>query len=107
MFHVLDELLAHGCSVVAEGNFARAEPFRALPPARVVQVHVSAPPQVLRERFLARERHPVHYDDEVVDEIPARVEMGEWDPLDIGGVLVEVDGTAPVDVAALALQIME
>jgi predicted kinase len=99
LFHVLDELLANGVSVVAEGNFARADPFRALPPARVVQVHVTARPDVLRSRFATRPgRHAVHYDAEVVDEIPARVAAGEWDPLDLEGDLVRVDtsGTSPI-----------
>jgi predicted kinase len=36
IFRVLDTLLSTGCSVVAEGNFSRPEPFRDLPPARVV-----------------------------------------------------------------------
>ncbi len=94
LFHVLEQLLANGVSTVAEGNFARAEPFLALPPARVVQVHVTASPEVLRERFASRAtRHPVHYDSEVVDEVPARVAAGEWDPLEIGGKLVRVDTT--------------
>jgi predicted kinase len=95
LFHVLAQLLGNGVSAVAEGNFSRIEPFRALPAARIVQVHVTARPDVLRERFGTRaERHPVHYDDEVVDEVPARVEAGEWDPLDLDGALVRVDTTA-------------
>jgi predicted kinase len=106
MYIVLRELLAHGCSAITEGNFARAEPFRALPPARIAQVHVTAPPELLRERFLGRMRHPVHYDDEVVDEVPERVAAGEWDALDIGGRLIEVDGSAPIDAASLAVRIM-
>src|SRR5262245_61415333 len=49
VFHVLDELLAAGQSAVAERNFARPESFLALPPARFVQVHVTATPETLRE----------------------------------------------------------
>jgi predicted kinase len=48
LFHVLDELLRAGVSTVAEGNFGRAEPFARLPPARVLQVHVTAPPKTSR-----------------------------------------------------------
>jgi predicted kinase len=106
MFRVLDTLLASGCSVIAEGNFSRSEPFRALPPARVVQVYVTAPPELIQERFRARRRpHPVHYDLQVVDEVPRRMADGEWDPLELEGELVELDGSAPVDVAALAATI--
>ena len=103
MFRVLDTLLAAGCSVVAEGNFSRPEPFRALPPARVVQVHVTVPAPLIRDRFRTRKRaHPVHYDLQVVDEIPQRMAAGEWDPLDLPGRLIEVDGSAPVNIAELA-----
>jgi predicted kinase len=92
LFHVLEQLLDNGVPAVAEGNFSRAEPFRDLPAARIVQVHVTARSDVLRARFAARSgRHPVHYDDEVVDEVPARVEAGEWEALDLGGSLVRVD----------------
>jgi predicted kinase len=108
IFHVLRELLAHGCSAVTEGNFGRAEPFRELPPARVVQIYADAPPDVVRERFRIRNRsHPVHYDLEVVDEVPARMAAGEWDPLDLHGELIRVDTTNPVDVEALARRIRE
>jgi predicted kinase len=103
MFRVLDTLLLTGCSVVAEGNFSRPEPFRALPPARVVQVYVSAPPELIQERFRTRKRaHPVHYDLQVIDEVPQRMAAGEWDPLDLDCVLIRVDGSAAADADALA-----
>jgi predicted kinase len=103
LFRVLDTLLAAGCSVIAEGNFSRAQPFRSLPAARVVQVHVSAPPELIQHRFRTRNRpHPVHYDLQVVEEVPQRMAAGEWDPLDIDGELIRVDGSARVDLAALA-----
>ena len=91
IFHVVDLLLGAGVSVVAEGNFATAEGFCTLPDARVVQVHVTAAPEVLRRRFDARGvRHPVHYDAHVVDEVPARARAGAWDPIDLPGELIEV-----------------
>ena len=103
VFHVLHELLAAGQSAVAEGNFARAESFLALPPARIVQVHVTAPPDVLRGRLAARDnRHPVHYDAAVADEVAARAAAGEWRPLEIGGDLLPVDTTTFPDVGAVA-----
>ena len=102
IFHVLAELLGNRCSVVAEGNFSQAEPFRALPAARVLQLHVWAPPEVVRQRFAARHRrHPVHYDADVVDEVPARLSAGEWAALEIGGDLVRVDTTTFPDLPEL------
>jgi predicted kinase len=103
IFRVLDTLLRTGCSVVAEGNFSRPEPFRALPPARVVQIYVTAPPELIQDRFRTRNRpHPVHYDLQVIDEVPERMAAGEWDPLDLEGELIRIDGSAPADVDALA-----
>jgi predicted kinase len=105
MFRVLDELLGNGCSVVAEGNFSHAESFRALPRSRVVEIHVTAPPEVLRARYATRApRHAVHYDLEVVDEVPERAAAGEWDPLGVGETII-VDTTQPVDVEALAQRV--
>lgn len=105
MFTILDELLANGCSVVAEGNFSEAERFRALPAAQVVEVHVTAPPDVLQERYRTRgARHAVHYDLEVIDEIPVRVAAGEWDLLGVGETIV-VDTTGRVDVDALVQRV--
>jgi hypothetical protein len=100
MATVVHELLAHGVSLICEGNFvAESVVFRDLPPARIVQVYVSAPPEVLRTRLLDRDphRHPVHYDREAADEIVALAVGGRWEPLPLGGVLVRVDGTRPLD----------
>jgi ribose 1,5-bisphosphokinase PhnN len=106
LFLVLEELLGNGVAVVAEGNFARAEPFRSLPDARVLQVHVSASPDVLRKRFANRQRrHAVHYDAEVVDEVPTRVAAGEWEPLDIGGRLLQVDTSVFPNVVEVASEV--
>ena len=103
LFHVLAQLLGSGVSVIAEGNFGRAEPFAALPPARLLQVHADASPEAVRERLLAgRTRHPVHYDAQAADEIAARVAHGEWDPLALEGELLRVDMTSFPDVEALA-----
>ena len=97
-FRVLDELLEAGCSVVAEGNFSAAEPFGALPPARIVQVFCSAPRQILLERFRQRtDRHPGHVDDVTLQELGARLSADEWPVLAIGGELVVVDTTSFTD----------
>lgn len=107
-FHVLRELLGAGCSAVAEGNFAAKSSagFATLPPALIVQVHVDAPPALLRERMLARAgRHPVHYDAEVADEVAERARAGEWEPLPLAGETLRIDTSSPQDVAALAERI--
>ena len=92
---VARELLAAGVSLIVEGNFRSAEFFTGLPPAEIAQVHVTAAPEALRERLLARDmhRHRVHYDREAADEIAELARAGDWPPLPLGGVLVQVDTT--------------
>jgi hypothetical protein len=104
MATVVHELLAHGVSLICEGNFVpESIVFRDLPPARLLQVHVSAPPEVLRARLLDRDphRHPVHYDREAADEIVALATAGKWEPLPLDGELFRVDGTRPLDAGEL------
>jgi predicted kinase len=93
-FGIVRELLEMGVSLIAEGNF-RVGWFEGLPPAELVQVHVSAEPETLRERMLARDsqRHPVHYDREAADEIAERAAAGEWDALPLGGTVIAIDTT--------------
>jgi predicted kinase len=93
-FGIVRELLEMGVSLIAEGNF-RAGWFEGLPPAELVQVHVSAGPETLRERMLARDahRHPVHYDREAADEIAERAATGEWGPLPLAGTVIAIDTT--------------
>jgi ribose 1,5-bisphosphokinase PhnN len=97
---LVPELLAHGVSLVAEGNFTmETRVFDSLPPCRIVQVYVTADPPVLSDRLLDRgERHPVHYDREAAAEIAQRAEAGEWEPLPLNGPLVRVD-TSRVEVS--------
>jgi predicted kinase len=92
---VVKELLEQGVSVIAEGNFTeRSTLFAGLPPAEIVQVHVTADPETLRTRLRERDaRHPVHYDREAADEVTERAVAGEWPALPIGGRLVRIDTT--------------
>jgi predicted kinase len=93
---IVKELLEQGVSVIAEGNFTeRSTLFSGLPPAEIVQVYVTATPDTLRERMLARDthRHPVHYDRDAADEVSARAAAGEWPALPIGGRLIEIETT--------------
>jgi len=106
-FAVLRELLAAGVSAIAEGNFGR-DWFATLPRAQIVEVHVSAAPETLRKRLLARDkvRHAVHYDREAADEIAARAAAGDWGPLELGGSVLTVDTTSAwPDVEALAEEV--
>ena len=94
------ELLTADVSLIVEGNFVSGTPALAdLPEARIVQVHVSAPPELLLSRLLERdsERHPVHYDREAAEEIAVRAERGEWAALPLGGTLIEADTSKRVD----------
>lgn len=101
---IVHDLLRRGVSAIAEGNFTmRSRLVGALPPCRVVQVHVSAAPAVLRGRLEARDRHGVHYDRDAAEEIAARAAAGEWGALDVPGELIEVDTTSGFpDAQALA-----
>jgi predicted kinase len=104
MGDLMRELLEHGVSLVIEGNFAVGYPlFDDLPPARVIQVHVGAPREVLLERMRTRdaERHPVHYDAEAMDEITARLDRGEWEPLPLEGELIRIDTSGGASVEEL------
>ena len=104
------ELLGVGVSLIVEGNFVPGTPVLVgLPPARIVQVHVSAEPELLRARLLERDthRHPVHYDREVADEIAGRAARGEWAPLPLDGALIAVDTCERVDEAVLVERVHE
>jgi predicted kinase len=104
MGDLMRELLEHGVSFVLEGNFSAAYPlFDDMPPARIVQIHVTAPRDVLLERMRERdaERHPVHYDAEAADEIVERLQRGEWEPLPLGGELIRVDTAQSPDLDVL------
>ena len=69
-------------------------------------MHVSAAPEVLRERFANRAtRHDVHYDADVVDEVPTRVAAGEWEPLDVGGGLLQVETSVVPDVVDVVSEV--
>lgn len=100
MWHIADALLAAGAALLLEANFRRDhEPaLRSLidrHQPRVVQLHCSAPVDVMRERVRTRERHPGHADE-------AHLELGALfdlsPPLDLPGERVVLD---TADVAAI------
>jgi hypothetical protein len=73
-------------------------------PHRVVQVHASAPYEVLVERYRGRaesgERHPIHVDEERLDDMVEKLARDEWPPLQLGSEVVSID-TAAADEAGL------
>ena len=104
--HLLLGLAATMPSVVLESFFwpGLAEPELLALDRPLVQVHCRCAPGLARARFDARlrdgTRHPVHH------------AMDDWDRftgaaglLDLPGPLVEVDTTAPVDVATVAARV--
>ena len=106
IFAVARALLAAGQPLVAEATFFRGHDesrFAALPPHRLVQVHCTAPLEVLVERYAAREpRHPGHLDGDRVQELRGRHAGGLNGPLDLDGTLIELDTTTapPEELAA-------
>ena len=109
IFIVVASILRAGKPAIAEANFFRGmeEPrFTSLPPHRVVQIHCSAPLEVLVERQATRTgRHSGHHDYERVAELADRFESGAHSPLDLAGELIRLETSDPVDVAVLAERI--
>jgi predicted kinase len=97
LYDIAERLLGAGQSVLLESNFPAefsSAPLRSSAErhgARVVQVVLRAPQEVMEHRFAQRDRHPVH----------VQRELGPMPPyvaLDLPGVLIELDTTSlPVD----------
>lgn len=103
MLAIAEESVAAGSGLVLEANFIRgAESRLAALPACLVQVHCSAPLEVLVERYASRERHPGHVDDARVDALREAVESGRHEPLDLPGETIRLDTSGPVDLSAVA-----
>ena len=81
------------------GAIQQAHPFRPL------QIVCRTDGEVLLERFAARtgQRHPGHGDEALVEELTPVLLAGEYEPLDLGGTMYEIDTTdfAAVDYDAL------
>jgi predicted kinase len=108
LFDAASLLVGAGHSVVVEANFYRglAEPrLRELPEHRLVQIHCTAPLDVLLTRYRNRPRHAGHRDREKVGLLPERLESGAHEPLDLPGELIRVDTSQPVDTAAIAARL--
>jgi len=108
LFLIARQELGARRSLVLEANFVAGtseREFSRLPPHRLVQVHCSAPEDVLMERYLARDRHPGHHDRLRADEVRAAIRAGRHAPLALDGELIELDTTRHVEVAELVAAI--
>ncbi len=102
MLALAEEAVGAGASVVLEANFIRGGEARlAALRARFVQVHCSAPLEVLVERYGSRERHPGHIDSKRIEALRDAIETGRHEPLDLPGETLRIDTTKPVNVARL------
>jgi predicted kinase len=77
-------------------------------PRPIVEVYCDVPPEVARDRYVARTgtRHPVHFDKEQGSNLAGWIERH---PQFVGGdwPLIRVDTTRPVDIDALAQQVLD
>lgn len=109
MLRLAEESVAAGAGLVLEANFVRGGEFAARLselPACFVQVHCSAPVDLLLERYAARERHPGHVDSERIGALRDAVETGRHEPLDLTGETIRIDTSEPIDLDALAGRIV-
>lgn len=108
LYDFTERLLAAGISLIAESNFhtdadsARLAEMRGRLEFTPLQIHCTAPADVLEERNERRrrtgERHPVHVQTPQTSLKP-HIEAGVWRPLHIQGltVIVQTDDFAAVD----------
>lgn len=105
LYDIAERLLGAGQSVLLESNFPAehsSAPLRSSAErhgARVVQVVLRAPQEVMERRFAERDRHPVHVQHELEP-------MPPYAALDLPGALLELDTTTlPVDLAPVVAAI--
>jgi len=99
LYDFTERLLTAGVSLIAESNFhaaadsARLADLRGRQGFTPLQIHCTAPADVLEERFARRchtaERHPGHGQASPVSLKP-HIEAGVWRPLHIEGISVIV-----------------
>jgi predicted kinase len=103
-YEVMYALARHAPNVVLESNFAPEAVPRLLEVCRSpIEVFCKCPPDEVMRRYEARigERGRLHFDSERVDELRERLRH-ENGPLGVGGPLLEVDTSRPVDVGAVS-----
>ncbi|GEM_PF-208220 len=108
LLRLAEESVELGVSVALEGNFVCGSEFEAglrSLAARFVQVHCSAPLELLSARYGSRERHAGHGDGERIHALRDAVETGRHEPLDLPGETIRLDTSRPVDAEDLARRV--
>jgi len=97
-FHVPETLLKSGIGLVLEGAFfSDQEELRSVAQlGNACVLHVTAPLEVLVERYTARQqdRHPGHRGLEALSDLSARMGCGAYVPPDIGAPVLRIDNEA-------------
>jgi len=95
-------------AAVLDNYWHRETVERLLAPvqAPMVEVYCRVDPAVARLRFQARTRHPGHADDERDPEAVGLSFLASRFPLGMLGPVIEVDTESPVDVVALAAEVI-
>ncbi|MDQ1519992.1 MAG: hypothetical protein QOI55_1065 [Actinomycetota bacterium] len=70
-------------------------------PGLLMEVHCSCAPDVARARYVARQRHPCHFDAELLADTWDRWLREDAEPLAVGGPVMQVDTSQPVDLAPI------
>jgi predicted kinase len=101
LWHVLEQQLAAGGSLVAESNFSPeidAPKLAALQQHcsfRTLEIHCTADPAMLLERYVQRakggQRHPGHVEHLQREELAASLAAGRWAPISSGGTVIMVE----------------
>ena len=100
MLALAEDSVAAGADLILEANFVcggEVETRLAALPARFVQIHCSAPLEVLLERYGRRERHPGHVDAQRIEALRNAVESGRHDPLDLPGETIRLDTSIEIE----------
>jgi predicted kinase len=101
LYLILRRLLEAGVGAVLESNFRRGLSEAWLGPAlvgaRAVLVNCEGDPATILRRIEARvtggQRHPVHYDLPVLQQVVAEIASGAYEPLDLAVPTLRVDTT--------------
>jgi len=105
---IMYAVAAESQGAVLESHFWRglSEPdLRALS-APMIQVYCRCPPELAAERYRQRitsaDRHPGHLPEHQTEEVTRAWREAEPQPLDLDGVLIEVDTSKPFESDAIA-----
>ena len=92
-------------SKVTSGGVCRSLDLRGLA-APMIQVYCRCPPELAAERYRQRitsaDRHPGHLHEHQTEEVTRAWREAEPRPLDLDGVLIEVDPSKPFEADAVA-----